>query len=85
MNETTKSDMIMIMHRLKRLIGSSYHRKRIDIIITDNAIMYVLRASGLPRITIIIGLIGICLSIIWRVLSASNAMARKLAQARGIV
>lgn len=36
MNETTKSDMIMIMHRLKRLIGSSYHRKRIDIIITDN-------------------------------------------------
>ena len=27
----------MIMHRLKRLIGSSYHRKRIDIIITDNA------------------------------------------------
>lgn len=37
MNETTKSDMIMIMHHLKRLIGSSYHRKRIDIIITDNA------------------------------------------------
>lgn len=36
MNETTKSDMIMIMHRLKRLIGSSYHQKRIDIIITDN-------------------------------------------------
>ena len=36
MNETTKSDMIMIMHRLKRLIGSSYHQKRIDII-TDNA------------------------------------------------
>lgn len=34
MNETTKSDMIMIMHRLKRLIGSSYHQKRIDIIIT---------------------------------------------------
>ncbi len=34
MNETTKSDMIMIMHRLKRLIGSFYHRKRIDIIIT---------------------------------------------------
>lgn len=29
--------MIMIMHRLKRLIGSSYHQKRIDIIITDNA------------------------------------------------
>lgn len=28
--------MIMIMHRLKRLIGSFYHRKRIDIIITDN-------------------------------------------------
>lgn len=37
MNETTESDMIMIMHRLKRLIGSSYHQKRIDIIITDNA------------------------------------------------
>lgn len=36
MNETTKSDMIMIMHRLKRLIGLSYHQKRIDIIITDN-------------------------------------------------
>lgn len=36
MNETTKSDMIMIMHRLKRLIGSFYHQKRIDIIITDN-------------------------------------------------
>lgn len=48
-------------------------------------IIYVLRASGLPRITISIGLIGICLSIIWRVLSASNAMARKLAQARGIL
>lgn len=77
--------MIMIMHRLKRLIRSFYHQKRIDIIITDNPIMYVLRASGLPRITISIGLIGICLSIIWRVLSASNAMARKLAQARGIV
>lgn len=37
MNETTKRDMIMIMHRLKRLIGLSYHQKRIDIIITDNA------------------------------------------------
>lgn len=37
MNETTKSDIIMIMHRLKRLIGSFYHQKRIDIIITDNA------------------------------------------------
>lgn len=36
MNETTENDMIMIMHRLKRLIGSSYHQKRIDIIITDN-------------------------------------------------
>lgn len=36
MNETTKSDMIMIMHCLKRLIGLSYHQKRIDIIITDN-------------------------------------------------
>ena len=29
--------MIIIMHRLKRLIGSSYHQKRIDIIITGNA------------------------------------------------
>ena len=29
--------MLMIMHRLKRLIGSFYHQKRIDIIITDNA------------------------------------------------
>lgn len=29
--------MIMIMHRLKRLIGSFYHQKRIDIIITDTA------------------------------------------------
>lgn len=37
MSETTKIDMIIIMHRLKRLIGSSYHQKRIDIIITDNA------------------------------------------------
>lgn len=37
MNETTKSDMIMIMHRLKRLIGSFYHQKRIEFIITDNA------------------------------------------------
>lgn len=36
MNETTCSAMIMIMHRLKRLIGSSYHQKLIDIIITDN-------------------------------------------------
>ncbi len=27
----------MIIHRLKRLIGSFYHQKRIDIIITDNA------------------------------------------------
>lgn len=26
MNETTKSDMIMIMHRLKRLIVSFYHQ-----------------------------------------------------------
>lgn len=26
----------MIMHRLKRLIGSFYHQKRIDIIITGN-------------------------------------------------
>lgn len=38
MNETTKSDMITIMHRLKRLIGSFYHQKQTDIIIiTDNA------------------------------------------------
>lgn len=37
MSETTESDMIIIMHRLKRLIGSSYHQKRIDIIITHNA------------------------------------------------
>lgn len=37
MNETTDSDMIMIMHRLKCLIGSFYHQKRIDIIVTDNA------------------------------------------------
>ena len=37
MNETTGSDMIMIMHRLKRLIGSFYHQKRIDIIIADSA------------------------------------------------
>lgn len=44
MNETTKSDMIMIMHRLKRLIGSFYHQKRIDIIITDNA--HYMRDSG---------------------------------------
>lgn len=36
MGETTKIDMIIIMHRLKRLIGSSYHQKRIDII-TGNA------------------------------------------------
>lgn len=45
MNETTKSDMIMIMHRLKRLIGSFYHQKRIDIIITDNA--HYFRNSGI--------------------------------------
>ena len=37
MSETTKIDMIIIMHRLKRLIGLSYHQKRIDIIITGNA------------------------------------------------
>lgn len=36
MNETTKNDMIMIMRRLNRLIGLSYHQKLIDIIITDN-------------------------------------------------
>ena len=36
MSETTKIDMIIIMHRLKRLIESSY-QKRIDINITDNA------------------------------------------------
>lgn len=45
MNETTKSDMIMIMHRLKRLIGSFYHQKRIDIIITGNA--YYVRNGGM--------------------------------------
>lgn len=44
MNETTKSDMTMIMHRLKRLIGASYHQKRIDIIITDNG--HYVRYSG---------------------------------------
>lgn len=37
MNKTTEIDMIMIMHRLKSLIGLSYHQKRIDIIVTDNA------------------------------------------------
>lgn len=36
--------MIMIMHRLKRLIGSFYHQKRIDIIITDNA--HYLQSDG---------------------------------------
>lgn len=45
MNETTKSDMIMIMHRLKRLIGSFYHQKRIDIIITDN--VHYVRNGGM--------------------------------------
>lgn len=35
MNETTKSDTITITHRLKRLIGSFYQQKRIDIIITS--------------------------------------------------
>lgn len=44
MNETTASNTTRITHRLKRLIGSSYHRKRIDIIITDNA--YYVRDSG---------------------------------------
>lgn len=44
MDETTKSDIIMIMHRLKRLIGSFYHQKRIDIIITDN--VHYVRNSG---------------------------------------
>lgn len=44
MNETTKSDIIMIMHRLKRLIGSFYHQKRIDIIITVN--VHYVRNSG---------------------------------------
>lgn len=37
--------MIMIMHRLKRLIGSSYHQKRIDIIITDN--VHYVRSGGI--------------------------------------
>lgn len=45
MNETTKSDMIMVMHHLKRLIGSSYHQKRIDIIITDN--VHYVRNGGM--------------------------------------
>lgn len=44
MSETTKIDMIIIMHRLERLIGSSYHQKRIDIIITDNA--YYVQSDG---------------------------------------
>lgn len=44
MNETTESDIIMTMHRLKRLIGSSYHQKRIDIIITDN--VHYIRNGG---------------------------------------
>lgn len=44
MSETTKIDIIIIMHRLERLIGSSYHQKRIDIIITDNA--YHARNNG---------------------------------------
>lgn len=47
MNETTKNDMPMIMHRLKRLIGSFYHQKRIDIIITDNA--YYVRNGGMRK------------------------------------
>ena len=45
MNETTKSDMIMIMHRLKRLTGSFYHQKRTDIIITDN--VHYVRNGGM--------------------------------------
>lgn len=45
MNETTKSGMIMITHRLKRLIGSFYHQKRIDIIITDN--VHYVRNGGM--------------------------------------
>lgn len=36
-NETTERDLIMIMHRLKCLIGSFYHRKRIDIIMANDA------------------------------------------------
>lgn len=36
--------MIMIMHRSKRLIGSFYHQKRIDIIITDT--VYHVRNGG---------------------------------------
>lgn len=35
----------MIMHRLKRLIGSFYHQKRIDIIITDN--VHYIRNGGI--------------------------------------
>lgn len=37
--------MIMIMHRLKRLIGSFYHQKRIDIMITDN--VHYVRNGGM--------------------------------------
>lgn len=37
--------MIMVMHRLKRLIGSFYHQKRIDIIITDN--VHYVRNGGM--------------------------------------
>lgn len=44
MSKTTKLDMIIIMPRLKRLIGSSYHQKRIDIIVTDNA--YYAQSDG---------------------------------------
>lgn len=36
--------MRMIAHRLKRLIESSYHQKRIDIIITDN--VHYIQSNG---------------------------------------
>lgn len=35
MDETTESDMIIIIHRLKRLIGSPYRQKQINIIIVS--------------------------------------------------
>ena len=36
----------MFMHRLKRLIGSFYHQKRIDIIITEMPIMSGMAGRG---------------------------------------
>ena len=43
--------MIMIMHRLKRLIGSFYHQKRIDIIITGN-VHYVRNGSNVTNLPV---------------------------------